>query len=83
MRMSGRVSARQHRGFVELKAGRYDLAIEDYNLAIEFLSNAETLYGRGTAKRRKGDTAGGDAGIAAAVGLDPRIAETFAGFGVK
>jgi tetratricopeptide (TPR) repeat protein len=83
MRISGSVTARQHRGFVELKAGKYDQAIEDYNLAVEIVSNAETLYGRGTAKLKKGDTVDGNADIAAAVALDPKIAEKFVSFGVK
>jgi tetratricopeptide (TPR) repeat protein len=80
---SGKVSARQHRGFVHLRAGRYDQAIEDYTVALEILSNAETLFGRGLAKARKGDKAGADADIAAAKALDPRIAEKFTSFGVK
>jgi Flp pilus assembly protein TadD len=77
------VSARQHRGFAHLKAGRYDQAIEDYTLALDILSNAETLFGRGVARLRRGNQAGGDADIAAASALDPTIAEKFSSFGVK
>jgi tetratricopeptide (TPR) repeat protein len=80
---SGRVSARQHRAFVHLKAGRYDQAIDDYNQALEILSNAETLFGRGVAKQKKGDAAGGQADILAAKALDPNIVEKFGRFGIK
>jgi tetratricopeptide (TPR) repeat protein len=80
---SGKVSARQHRGFVQLKAGRYDQAVEDYTLALEILSNAETLFGRGIAKAKKGEAAAGDVDIAEARALDPNIAQKFARFGVK
>jgi tetratricopeptide (TPR) repeat protein len=83
MKKSGRVSARQHRAFVLLKAGRFDEAIQDYTLALDILSNAETLFGRGTAKLKKGDKAGADADIASAKALDPTIGEKFVGFGVK
>ncbi len=83
MHKSGRVSARQHRAFVHLKAGRYDQAVDDYNQALEILSNAEALFGRGVAKQKKGDAAGGQVDILAATGLDPNIVEKFARFGIK
>src|SRR6185312_7862392 len=80
---SGPVSARQHRGFVHLKAGRHAEAIEDYNLAVEIKSNAETLYGRGLAKQKTSDAAGAASDIAAAKTLDPQIVEKFSRFGIK
>jgi tetratricopeptide (TPR) repeat protein len=80
---SGKVSARQHRAFVHLKAGRYDQAIEDYDQALEILSNAEALFGRGVAKQRKGDEVDGQIDILAAKARDPKIAEKFERFGIK
>ena len=80
---SGRVGARQHRAFVHLKAGRYDQAIDDYNQALEILSNAEALFGRGMAKQKKGDAAGVQADILAAKTFDPNVAQKVALFGIK
>ena len=82
MKKSGRVSARQHRAFALLKAGRYDEAVRDYAQALEILSNAESLYGRGVAKLKKGDKTGAEADMAAAKSLDPKISEKFERFGV-
>ncbi len=47
-----------------------------------FAKRAPALYLRGIAKRGAGDAAGGDADIAAAKAIDPKIAETYAGYGV-
>ncbi len=44
--------------------------------------SAISLYGRGVAKRRKGDVAGGDADIAAAKALRPDVADPLATWGV-
>jgi tetratricopeptide (TPR) repeat protein len=82
MKKSGRVSARQHRAFALLKAGRYDEAVQDYTVALEILSNAESLYGRGVAKLKKGDNMGAKVDMAAARSLDSEIGETFKHFGV-
>jgi hypothetical protein len=43
----------------------------------------EALFGRGVAKRKKGDTAGGDADIAAAKGARQDVAELYASWGVS
>jgi tetratricopeptide (TPR) repeat protein len=82
MKKSGRVSVRQHRAFALLKAGRYDEAVQDYTQALEILSNAESLYGRGVAELKKGDKPGAEADMAAAKALDPKISEKFERFGV-
>jgi tetratricopeptide (TPR) repeat protein len=71
------------RGFTYLKLNRYDRAITDYDAALRLTRNAQSLYGRGVAKLRNGDRAGGDADIAAAKRLQPDIAEEFAGYGVQ
>ena len=44
---------------------------------------ADSLYGRGLAKRKKGDATGGQADVAAAKALRPDVAEEFAKYGVK
>jgi hypothetical protein len=41
------------------------------------------LYGRGLAKQKKGDLAGGDADIAAAKAKRVSVAEEFVRYGVK
>lgn len=84
MQKTGRVSARQDRALVHLKAGRFGDAIQDYDLALVLLpQSAEVLYGRGLAKTRAGDKAGGEADIKAAMALQADIAERFKGYGVK
>jgi hypothetical protein len=45
--------------------------------------NAYALLERGIAKRRKGDSAGGDADIAASRAIDPNAQIELAGLGVK
>ena len=45
-------------GFTYLKTGQWDSAIQDYSSALQHqLRFASSLYGRGLAKREKGDTA--------------------------
>jgi hypothetical protein len=44
---------------------------------------ATSLYGRGLAKQRKGDAAGGEEDIVAAKAIEPKIADKLAGYGVK
>jgi tetratricopeptide (TPR) repeat protein len=66
------------------QAGRLDAAIADYDAALRRDPKiAESLYGRGIARQRKGDTAGGDADIAAAKAVKPDIAEVMAKYGVR
>jgi hypothetical protein len=43
---------------------------------------ATALYGRGSAKLKKGDTEGGNADIAAATAIEPKIAERMAEYGL-
>jgi tetratricopeptide (TPR) repeat protein len=72
------------RGLVQLKLGAFAQAINDYSAAIaQDGRDADSLYGRGIAKMKSGDTAGGDADIAAAKTIKPDIAEVYAGYGVK
>jgi len=66
------------RGFVYLRLGFYRTAIRDYDAALEFKPDtAIFLYARGTAKMETGNAEGGEADIAAARSLDPKIDATF------
>jgi tetratricopeptide (TPR) repeat protein len=72
------------RGNALYLAGKYDLAIADYDELVPLDPKAgDGLYGRGMAKMKKGDTAGGNADIVAAKALESDIAEQFAKYGIK
>lgn len=73
------------RGITELKLGAWDNAIRDYTAALKRNPKiAASLYGRGLAKRKKADSAGGNADIAAAKAIQANIAEEMATvYGVK
>lgn len=72
------------RGFVLLKLGRLDDAIAQYDEGLKvYAKSAHSLYGRGVARRKKGDVAGGDADIAAAKAAKGDIADLFAQWGVS
>lgn len=71
------------RGFVYLKLGRFDEAIIDYNTALSVRPSFQNaLFGRGIARLRKGDSAGGNADIAAAKAIEAEVAERFSEYGV-
>jgi tetratricopeptide (TPR) repeat protein len=62
-------------GFVHLRMKQWDKAVADYNKALSFRPDLTvSLYGRGIAKRARGDIAGGNADIAAARQGEPDIA---------
>ena len=66
------------RGLVELKLGAFDAAIADYDVALaRNAKDADSLYARGAAKLKKGDT-----DIAAAKAITPDIAAISAGYGI-
>jgi tetratricopeptide (TPR) repeat protein len=76
------------RGFAYLKLNQLDNAIADYDTALTKFQvsqgfEAYSLYGRGIAKLRKGDVAGGNADIAAALERDRDMAGKMAKMGVK
>jgi tetratricopeptide (TPR) repeat protein len=72
------------RGFVYLQLGAYDKAIADYDEALQLDPKfATSLYGRGTAKQRKGDAAGANADIATAKRIQGNVAEELAKYGLK
>jgi tetratricopeptide (TPR) repeat protein len=67
------------RGLTYLRLGQVNKAISDYNAALKLDSKqARSLYGRGLAKQRSGDSVGGDADIALAKKIQPNIADEFA-----
>jgi len=72
------------RGFAYLKSGQADKSVADYDAVIRIEpKNAAAVFGRGMAKLKKNDKAGGEADVAAAKAIKPDIAEEFARFGVK
>ena len=71
-------------GFLYLRLGRLDEAVIDYDAALKTNPKlADSLYGRGLAKQKKGDQAGGDADIAAARAIQADIADEFAKYGMN
>jgi tetratricopeptide (TPR) repeat protein len=71
------------RGLVRLRLGDFARAIADYDAVIkEQPDNAWALYARGLGKLRKGNAVEGEADIAAAKGLEPRIADEANHFGL-
>ena len=71
------------RGFVLLRLGRYDDAIAAYDTALKAIPTyPASLYGRGVAKRRKGDVSGSDADIQTALAANADIGGEFAAYGV-
>jgi tetratricopeptide (TPR) repeat protein len=70
-------------GFVHLRMKQWDKAIADYNKSLDSRDDLTlSLYGRGVAKRAKGDIAGGNADIAAAQRGEPDIANIMRRLGV-
>ena len=59
-------------------------AIADFDAALELVpDNASSLYGRGLARLKKGDTAGGNADIKAAQAIKADIADQLARYEVR
>ena len=60
------------------------MAIADYSAALGIKpGKASALYGRGLARRKKGDTAAGDADISAAKALQSNIDKKLAKYGIS
>jgi tetratricopeptide (TPR) repeat protein len=78
------LEVRDTRGFIYLKLGDPQLALNEYNAALTFDPNrALSLYGRGLARIKTGDVAGGKGDQAAALTLNPEVANDFAMYGVQ
>lgn len=72
------------RGLTFLKMRQWKAAIADYDSALQLNSRlASSLYGRGFAKLRSGDQAGGQADMAAAIAADANIERAFAQYQVR
>jgi tetratricopeptide (TPR) repeat protein len=71
------------RGLAYLKSSQWDAAIADYNSALRLDPKlASSLYGRGFAKQKKGDVAGGTSDLAAAQTINQNVAQDFARYGL-
>jgi tetratricopeptide (TPR) repeat protein len=74
LRLNRSAAAYDSRGLVELRLARYDRAIADYDAALKITPKlAWSLYGRGLAKIKTGQTADGQADIAAAVAINAEL----------
>jgi tetratricopeptide (TPR) repeat protein len=64
--------------------GQLIAAIADYDAALKLRpDDAHTLYGRGLAYQRKGDTEAGNADLERAKGIDPKIEQTYGAYGLQ
>ena len=71
------------RAITYLKLKRYDDAIADYTSLLRSQpDNPYALFGRGMARRMKGDARGGDGDVAAAKSIRPDIAEHMGRLGI-
>lgn len=72
------------RGLVRFRMGDYAAALEDYEAAHKANpQSASSLYMRGLTRLRLGRGSEANADLAAAAAIDPKVAETYAGYGVK
>jgi tetratricopeptide (TPR) repeat protein len=71
------------KGLILLQMGRYRESVAAYDAALKIRPDmAISQFGRGVARRRAGDRAGGDADLKAARREFPRVDLEYAGFGV-
>jgi tetratricopeptide (TPR) repeat protein/predicted aspartyl protease len=72
------------RAFVRLRLGDYDKSIGDYDAALQINPQMPmALYGRGLAKIKRNKIAEGEADLANAEKLAPRVAQQFEALGIK
>ena len=82
--MPGFAAALDSRAFLHLRQGQLREAMADYDAALKAIpKDPYSLYGRGIAKARAGDSAGASADIAAGTSLQKGIAEEFAAYGIN
>lgn len=73
-----------NRGAVYLRLNRPDEAAADFERAFDVdPDDPEALYARGVGRRLKGDTAGGNADIASAKALAPKVGRRLETMGIK
>lgn len=73
-----------NRGAVYLRLNRLDEAAADFERALNVApDDPEALYARGVGRRLKGDTAGGNADIASARALAPKVGHRLEKIGIK
>jgi lipoprotein NlpI len=83
LKPSGKSFGLESRGIVKFRRGDFAGAVADMNAVLAMSAqHSDALYIRGLAKRKSGDITGGDADIAAAKAIDPKIADTYASYGV-
>lgn len=71
------------KGYALYRQGKLPAAIECYDHALKGGSDAKTLFLRGVAKIRQGDTTGADADIKAARASNANIDKIYQGYGIK
>jgi tetratricopeptide (TPR) repeat protein len=80
---TGSASALETRGLIQLRRGEFDKSIKEYDAALKLVPrDVWALYGRGLSKLRKGANTDGEADLAAARAIQPRITEDFARMGL-
>lgn len=72
-----------NRGLVYLRMNNPAQALASYEMSVSLGQTPEAVYGRGLAKLKMGDEAGGRADLASAVALNEDIAEEFEGYGLR
>lgn len=78
------IEAREARGFIYLKLGDPAIAITEYKAALQMNANRPlALYGLGIAQIRMGRKDEGEASQAAALALNPGVAEQFSVYAVE
>lgn len=77
-------AALDSRGLVLLRMGRNQDALDSYEAALALTNGyANSLLGRGIARQRLGDRAGGEADIKAALKSEPALRQEYIGYGFK
>ncbi len=80
----GRPEYIDSRAFLEAREGRWAEAERDADAVLKAKPNfPSSLYLRGVARRHRGDKAGGDADLAAAVLLNPKVRHQYEAWGLK
>ena len=81
---SGGCGVAGHPRSTYLKMGKWEFAVADFDAALRLAPTmASALYGRGVARLKGGDDAAGKADQAAAIAIEPKIAEEFVRYGVQ